>query len=778
MKKALLPPLLTLLAIAGASAAPIWYDVVTNYPLGCITTNSGGVWYPHLPGTITATDALVVSNFYTSGAATTSRRLRVNGLNSEYIMRLFDPVNTNSFTGGAGVVLYASFIANANFVPAGGAGTYFATFNNVLGNPPSATNGFDFRGRVFEIGATNTYPFTNTLAGTYHFCVANAAGDPAQGGGANILHLPIDLIKGVDYQVVLKYDIDNAQAWLWVNPAAETDTANMVGPTADSGAVANGLAGLLFRQRTAGGTVDIRDIAVGTNFLDVVTNVAPGPVLVATNYNTVTNYSGNPALLEVFASSIAGGPLSYQWYQISGGTSNAISGANRQTYVVTSLSAADQGFYFCAITNAGGLGALSRTNFYISVNTASTAPLFTTKPPATTSASIGGTLTLACAAGGTGPLTFQWAYNGSPLTDGLPVTGNAGDLSVVAGSQTPTLSVSSLSTNETGNYTVTVTGSVAPSTNTTSAVTVNPPRLVNIAYLRSLVDHTTWQPTDTASVFAISNCVVTMYTNVTSGTTASYYIQDATAGIDLFVTGDATFRPQLGDLVSAAGTLSAFNNALELAVNSSNPYQFYGITGHTNLLPAPYVFGPLSLTNDANLMETSIEGRLVMLTNVWFAGSLTTSAGVNTTLVVTNSSSPPQSMQIFFPAGTDPDVSGQTIPNRFAWTITGVMAQFKSGAYSPAGYQVYVTRIGDVVTTAPPAVTTTASISGNSVTLSWDAVPYTIDTRGAYSYSVLAATDINGPYLPVATGLTFNTTSGTYTQTIGGSAKFYKVVSP
>ena len=82
------------------------------------------------------------------------------------------------------------------------------------------------------------------------------------------------------------------------------------------------------------------------------TNVAASsPVLVATNYNTVTNYSGNPALLEVFATSIGGGVLSYQWYQIAGGVTNAVSGANSQTYVVANPTPSDMGNYFCAVTN-------------------------------------------------------------------------------------------------------------------------------------------------------------------------------------------------------------------------------------------------------------------------------------------------------------------------------------------------------------------------------------------------------------------------------------------
>src|SRR5262249_23180491 len=150
-------------------------------------------------------------------------------------------------------------------------------------------------------------------------------------------------------------------------------------PTTDL-AGATSLGGLLFRQRTGGGTVDIRDVVVGNTFADVVTNTAgnPGPVMIATNVFNLTNYSGNPALMEVFATSLGGGPLSYQWYQISSGVTNPVPGANAQVYLIPSLSGSDQGAYFCAVSN-GVSGAWSKTNF-VSVNTAATPPTFTVQP--------------------------------------------------------------------------------------------------------------------------------------------------------------------------------------------------------------------------------------------------------------------------------------------------------------------------------------------------------------------------------------------------------------
>lgn len=773
------------LVATGASATQFWYDVITNYPGGCITTNSGGLWWAHLPGSLTANDALIVTNTYTSGAAVDGKRLSINGLHSEYIERWLDPTTggiTNIFSGG---VLYASFVVNASYVPSGGKGTYFACFNDG-GVPFAATNGFEFHGRVSEIGNSYVYPFTNTVPLTYRLGVATAADDLPNGPGPNA-YATIDLVKGVDYQVVLKLDVDAASSTIWVNPASESDTLNMAGPTSDFGPTTNGFATLLFRQRTGGGTVDIRDIAVGTTFADVMTNsAATSPVLVATNFNTVTSYTGNPALLEVFASSIGGGPLSYQWYRISGDSTNPV-GANSQTYFVASLAGSDTGNYFCAVTNSGGMGALSGTNFQISVNTTPTPPAFSSKPPASTNIVLASTLTLASAVYGSGPLSFAWTFNGNPLTDGSPVTAVPGDVSVVSGSQTPILTVKGVSTNETGTFLLTVTSGASglpfTSTNTSVSVAVRLPGAVTIAFIRSLENTTTWQITDTSTFYTISNAVVTMFTNVTGGATASYYIQDATGGLDMFVTGDATFRPAMGDLVSISGTLSMYNNSIELGVTSGNPYSFYGITGHTNVLPAPVVFS-LDNTNSPGLMETNFEGKIVMLTNVAFAANYTTgTSGGSGNSYVTNLSGGGPLFNIYLPAGTDQDVQNRVLPpaGTKVWTITGVLSQYKSGAYANSGYELYVTRIGDIVTTPPPAVTDlTATRSGNDVVLNWTAVPYTIATRGAYSYSVLTSTSVAGPYLPLAT-LAFNTTSGTYTHTnalLSNTQMFYRISSP
>jgi len=112
------------------------------------------------------------------------------------------------------------------------------------------------------------------------------------------------------------------------------------------------------------------------------------------------------------------------------------------------------------------------------------------------------------------------------------------------------------------------------------------------------------------------------------------------------------------------------------------------------------------------------------------------------------------------------------------------MQQFKSGAYSGAGYEVTVTRWGDIMTNPPPAVTTTQSVSGNDIVLTWNAVPYLTNyaaQSGAYAYSVYASTSVTGPYTAIVQGLAFNTPLGTYTDkgaVTNTPAKYSRVSSP
>ena len=729
MKRSLLAlTLLASLAAVSLQATQFWYDPVSEYPQGGLTTNSavgspGGpntLWWSKQPGSMTAHDLLVTNITYTNGAAVSGNRLRVSGLGTEYVQRWLNATNgviTNQFIGSG--TLYASFIVNASSIPtppSASGGTYFATFND--GNnttPPDPTNGFEFRGRVYQVATTNSYPFTNTFPSSYLIGVANNSGDPAQTPPGPVAVVPVELAKNIDYQVVLKYDIGAADATVWVNPASESDNGNQAGPTSDNGTVTNALVALLLRQRTGGGTMDIRDIAVGDSFADVMTNTTPGPVWVAMQTGNITNYAGNPALLAVAASSIRSGQnLTNTWYHVGTG----IVGGNSSKLLISSLSSSDEGSYYCAVTNSVGSGSVSGTS-YVSVNTTATAPVITSPLPATTNGQVGGTLTLSVAAYGTGPLSYVWTFNGNSLTDLQSVTNSVGDASVVHGSTSPTLVVNSCSTFESGTYQVTVSGGYGSPVSSHVAATINNVKAVNIAYIRSLENPTTWQVTDTTTVFTISNAVVTIFTNLNSGQNTSYYIADATGGLDIYEYGDPSFRPNMGDIVNVSGTLSEYNNGIELdIVTSSNPYEFYTVAGHSSTLPAPIVFGNFAtLTNNVGYMQSNIMGHICMITNVWWTNTTSFTLGTaNTTRDFTNAGSA-SPMHVYFPCGGNLQLQNQTVAP-FAYSMTGVMWQYQSGSTNTGlGREFTVTRIGDIVTT-PPRQTSGSPLPSPAATLS------------------------------------------------------------
>jgi hypothetical protein len=676
------------------------------------------------------------------------------------VNRPFATVPDSPYTN-AQQLIYASFTLNCTNLPLS-SGAYFAHFKDA-----TTTN---FVARVFALTGTpgsGIYPTNFTaLPRTYRLGIAAAGNGPDQ-------VFPVDLALNTDYQVVVGYDPVNLKvATLWVDPLSENDASVMTADTIPGTLQAAIMSSYAFRQASSAGNgfFTISNLAVATTFDEAATNVwggAPVPPAVVYQPLPVTNYSGNPAVLTAVAAGQGLAGLNYEWRN----NGVAVANPNGNTNVLTfaSLSAADDGPYTVVVSNPStGLSTTSQVA-YVSVNTTLTPPTFTTQPANTTNF-VGSTITLSATVSGTGPLSYQWRQGGNPISDGpgsLP-----GDASVTSGSQTATLTLANVSTNQTGTYTLVVSGGVgSPVTSSPAYVAVQPARQVTVAYLRSLLDTTTWQTTDGLTLFNITGTITT-YTNLTSGNTSSYYIEDETGGLNLFVSGTLApnFRPMLGDIVTASGTLVSFNNNLELQCLTANPYQTYSVIGHTNL-PAPYVFS-FGLTNNAGLMETNLEGRFIMITNVFFTNTATLSTTANVTIAVTNALG--QRLLMFFPNGTDPDCRGKTLPT-FAATVSGVLNQFASGStYTKAGYEITVTRWADIVTTPPTAVTATISaVSPNAVSLTWPAVPY------SYAYSVLAATNAAGPYLPLAPGLTFTTSDGSYIDpNVTSSPKFYRISSP
>jgi hypothetical protein len=162
---------------------------------------------------------------------------------------------------------------------------------------------------------------------------------------------------------------------------------------------------------------------------------------------------------------------------------------------------------------------------------------------------------------------------------------------------------------------------------------------------------------------------------------------------------------------------------------------------------------------------------VVTFTNVYFPAADGVAAfAAGSTYTMTNTSG--ETMRLFFNAAMH-NLDGVVIPP-FAWTISAPMGVFLSPTTvdRSSGYELFPTSPSDIVTTAPAQVAINVTKSGNNTTLTWVAEPY-------MSYTVLRATNVEGPYIPFAGGLTFNTVAGQYTDTSTVPAtRFYRIVSP
>jgi hypothetical protein len=285
------------------------------------------------------------------------------------------------------------------------------------------------------------------------------------------------------------------------------------------------------------------------------------------------------------------------------------------------------------------------------------------------------------------------------------------------------------------------------------------------------VNPTTYVAANTTTLFTITG-VITTFTNLTSGNTASYYIQDSTGGLNLFVTSGSTFRPEAGDVVTATGTLSVYDDNLEIDVNYASAVATATIVTNssgiaiTNALPAPILLPFGYAAANPTTTFTDIEGSRVILTNAYFE-----TPGVDfvagTTYTVSNNAGLTYTV---FLSAQDTNLNTTLVP-AFAWSIAAPLIQ------DDAVYELELTDPSEIVSAPPSAVTVSASSteSGgtNAVTLHFAAVPYD------YTYSVLASTNVAGPYTPVASGLIFTNASASYTAP--GSTnmtEFYEIVSP
>lgn len=137
----------------------------------------------------------------------------------------------------------------------------------------------------------------------------------------------------------------------------------------------------------------------------------------------------------VFVATVSGtAPLSYQWRR----NGVDIVGANTPTLTLTNVTALNNGSYTLAVTNRAGAVTSDAAALVVTLGTPVELPPQITAPPASITVPEGSAANFAAAVTGTGPFTYAWRKNGTPIAG---ATGAAYSIAAAAASDAGAYSV-------------------------------------------------------------------------------------------------------------------------------------------------------------------------------------------------------------------------------------------------------------------------------------------------------------------------------------------------
>ncbi len=189
------------------------------------------------------------------------------------------------------------------------------------------------------------------------------------------------------------------------------------------------------------------------------------------------------------------------------------------------------------------------------------------------------------------------------------------------------------------------------------------------------------------------------------------YVQDATAGIDVFKSGAPPYAFQIGDSVTINGTIGQYHGLTEVVMTS---YTLYTAPGH---VPQPLVVTCSDVAN-AFLPDYSEpnESRLVRLHNVTWTGTWPGAAGGSVTLQDETGTC---TMYIDSTTGVQ-----NITPPGGAFDAIGIIKQF--GGYSPpytSGYEFQPRMPADIIPAPGPQILVgpgETNIQANQVTIHFE----------------------------------------------------------
>ncbi|MEY2879745.1 MAG: hypothetical protein RLZZ15_2125, partial [Verrucomicrobiota bacterium] len=272
---------------------------------------------------------------------------------------------------------------------------------------------------------------------------------------------------------------------------------------------------------------------------------------------------GSSATFAVAA--VGTGTIGYQW-RLNG---TAVRGATATSYTVDGANAANAGQYSVVVTDSAG--SLTSANATLTVTPV--APVVVTQPRAA-AVIAGSAATLSVSGSGTGPFTYQWLRNGSPIS----------------GATSATLSLSTALVADAGSYTVTITNAVGSATSQAAVLAVAPAdfgRLLNLSIFTTLTPGETFDvgtvlggagsggqkpvlvramgPTLAAAPFSIPGVVVDPKLDIFTGGTVAVTNNDNWAGSTALTTAST----QVGAF--AFSNANSKDAALVFTANAASP---------------------------------------------------------------------------------------------------------------------------------------------------------------------------------------------------------------
>jgi len=277
-------------------------------------------------------------------------------------------------------------------------------------------------------------------------------------------------------------------------------------------------------------------------------SVAPA---ITTQPASETVIAGKPASFSVAATGTA--PLTFQWSK----NGTPIGGANSSTYTTAAETTADNSAKFTVeVSNSAGNATSNAA--VLTVTNASVVPTITTQPASQTVIA-GNSATFTVAAAGTGPLTYQWSKNGTPI-------GGANGTNYTTPAET--------TTDNNAKFTVAVSNSAGNATSNAATLTVSASTLILNSSASSLNFGSVTLPnvgTQTVTLTNAGNSSVTI-TNVT--VSGAGFNATGVAGLILTAgqkaTLTATFTP------SGAGPVTGSISVVSTASNSPDSISLSG----------------------------------------------------------------------------------------------------------------------------------------------------------------------------------------------------------